>query len=119
MSLILSAALAISAIYPVNTHVGDGRNIVGIDKAYEQGSTVDRAGSLELVKQDGRNLAKLDDGLKSDREIVLEAVTPALESPSHRLVREPRHRCRAPRPPVRYSDSRSFRRSRQPSRTPT
>ena len=74
VSLILSAALAIGAIYPVNTHVGDGRGIVGIDKAYQQGSTVDRAGALELVKQDGRNLAKLDDGLKSDREIVLEGV---------------------------------------------
>ena len=78
VSLILSAALAIGAIYPVNTHVGDGRDIVGKDKAYEQGSTVDRAGALELVKQDGRKLAKLDDGLKSDREIVLAAVNSPL-----------------------------------------
>ena len=52
------------------TYSGCGDNRIG----KEQGSTVDRAGALELVKQDGRKLAKLDDGLKSDREIVLAAV---------------------------------------------
>ena len=42
--------------------------------SFKSGGTLDRDAALELVKQDGRKLAKLDDGFKSDRKIVLAAV---------------------------------------------